>query len=99
MLNELKNIKDRLGENPELKPVFFGMLNFVAKNKMAIDLAKQRYLQSCKDCEFFAEEPNEILKVEDKDIPELSNKMCAECGCVLSYKNRQSIKLCSKWQK
>jgi RNase P subunit RPR2 len=99
MIKELKNIKARLGENPELKPVFIGMLNFVAKNKTAIDLAKKRFENHCKNCEFFVEESNELLKVEDKDVPELSNKMCADCGCVLSYKNRQSLKICEKWQK
>ena len=98
MFKQIKEIKDRLGDNPELKPIYIGMLNFWTDNKKAEIKAKER-LQTCKECEFFVEEKNDLLKVNDSKIPYLTNKQCGECGCVLSFKLRQSIKKCNKWQK
>ena len=98
MINDLKNIKNRLGKNPELKPIYMGMLNYFTKNKKAKELAKKRYLENCKNCEFFANEKNELLKFEDNSIKELSNKLCSLCGCNCSFKLRQSLKKCEKWR-
>ena len=98
MFKQIKEIKERLGTNPELKPIYIGMLNFWTGNKPAEATAKNR-LQICKRCEFFVEEKNELLKIKDSKIPQLTNKQCGDCGCVLSFKLRQSENLCKKWKK
>lgn len=51
----------------------------------------------CIGCEFYVDEPIEMFHVTDKRITELSNKMCDDCGCTLSYKLRQSINKCKNW--
>jgi len=81
-----------------MKPLSVGFENFKNPKEEVEELAKER-LFHCINCKEFIEEPIDFLKVEDKRIPELSNKMCDECGCTLSYKLRQSIKICDKWQK
>jgi len=80
-----------------LEPLEIGMRNFkhvdIDVELLAMDRAKE-----CTGCEMFVDEPIDFLRVEDKNIPELSNKMCDECGCTLSYKLRQSKTKCKKWQ-
>lgn len=61
------------------------------------ELAKQRLLD-CINCPNFVEEPIDFLRVKDKTIKELSNKMCDLCGCTLPYKIRQSIEKCELWK-
>lgn len=75
-----------------------GMHNFKQPIAEVESLAESRK-NECVVCEFYTEEPIPFLRVTDERIPELSNKMCDECGCILSYKLRQSINKCSKWQK
>lgn len=75
-----------------------GMRNFKHYDKEVEQLAELRK-NECLGCPFFINEPISFLRVVDKRIPELSNNMCDECGCTLSYKLRQSINKCSKWQK
>ena len=55
-------------------------------------------LDICKGCRYFKQEPIPDFRVLDKKYPELSGKSCGKCGCILSYKLRQDIKLCKKWQ-
>ncbi len=98
MFKKLKEIKERLGDSPEYKSIYLGMLNFWVNDSRALKLAKER-TQTCTICEHFIEEKNDLLKVKDDKIPQLSNKQCGDCGCVLSYKLRQSEKKCKKWQK
>lgn len=98
MLAKLLDIKNRLGTNPELKQIYIGMLNFYSKSKNAEILAKKRYLDSCKNCTLFVDEKNELLQIKDTEIPELTNKNCYICGCVCSFKLRQSINKCDKWK-
>ena len=80
-----------------IDPVIEGIYNF-NNSDMDIELLTFDRLQVCLDCEMFVDEPIDFLKVTDKNIPELSNKICDECGCTLSYKLRQSISKCEKWQ-
>jgi hypothetical protein len=80
-----------------IKAVAEGVYNFKTNNENARLLAEKRYIENCIDCTHFAPEKNEFFKVIDKQIPELSNMQCTDCGCVLSYKLRQSIKICKKW--
>lgn len=79
-----------------IEPLEFGMHNFKHHDLDVELLAKERS-DECEKCEMNVEEPIPFLRVEDKNIPELSNKMCDECGCTLSYKLRQSITKCKKW--
>lgn len=78
-------------------PIEEGIRNF---NNPVLEI--ERLAESRKDecivCDFYVDEPIKFLRVEDKNIVELSNKMCDECGCTLSYKTRQSITKCKKWQ-
>lgn len=74
-----------------------GVYNFKTKNKEAKELAEKRYIEKCSSCVFFKEEPITFLRITDEEIPELSNMQCADCGCVLSYKLRQSKKNCKLW--
>lgn len=82
----------------DLKAIEQGVSNYISENTVAQALAIER-LKVCKVCPLFVDEPIAFLRVEDKQIPDLSNKMCDDCGCVLAYKLRQSIITCDKWQK
>jgi len=79
-----------------LEPLEIGIRNFKHID-IDIELLAIERLQICKGCENFVDEPIDFLKVIDKNILELSNKMCDECGCTLSYKLRQSKTKCKKW--
>lgn len=81
-----------------IKPLNTGYDNFKHQNKEVELLAKERK-ETCFKCPMFQKEPVPILRVEDKNIPELSNMFCDDCGCTLSYKLRQSIDTCIKWQR
>lgn len=81
-----------------IEPIEEGINNFNHPNIDVELLAKERK-ETCVVCPMFVDEPISFLRVEDKSLPELSNKMCDSCGCTLSYKLRQSIEICNKWQK
>lgn len=80
-----------------IDPFIEGKKNFESQSEEVEKLARKR-LQFCLSCEYFKDEPIKAFKVEDKSLPEASGKYCEECGCVLSYKLRQSIQPCEKWQ-
>lgn len=79
-----------------LEPFEVGKSNFEHPILCVEKKAKDR-LEICKKCVNFVDEPIEFFRVEDNNIPELSNKMCNDCGCTLSYKIRQDIKKCKLW--
>lgn len=79
-------------------PLEAGFENFKNPTQQVESLAKDR-AKTCIGCPLFVDEPVDFLRVTDTRIPELSDKMCDGCGCTLSYKTRQSIKPCDKWQK
>ena len=76
-----------------IDPYIEGKHNFENPTDEVEALAKER-LSAC-DC--LVDEPIDFLRVADDRIPELSNKMCQECGCTGAYKFRQSIEKCNKW--
>lgn len=80
------------------EPLTEGLKNFSNPVEEIELLAKWRMLE-CMGCDFFKEEPIVFLQVNDEKIPELSKMFCDECGCTSSYKLRQSISKCKKWQK
>ena len=82
--------------NVDLEALVQGKHNFDNPNLQIENLAKKR-LEKCLVCPDFVEEPIDIFRVIDKKIPKLSNKMCNQCGCIQSYKLRQSIKICKLW--
>ena len=71
-----------------------GLRNFENPTPEIEALARERI----KDCDCLVDEPISFLRVSDPNIPELSNKMCNECGCTAAYKFRQSIVKCEKWR-
>ena len=79
-----------------LDPVVEGRQNY--GNGSMESTAKQR-AQACVGCENYVDEPIDFLAVKDDRIPELSGKMCNDCGCALPYLLRQNSKLCKKWTK
>jgi len=58
--------------------------------------AKKR-LQTCLTCPLFKPEPIPMFRVKDKRLPEASKMYCSGCGCTISYKIRQSVFKCEKW--
>ncbi len=79
-----------------IEPLEIGMHNF-RNPVLEIERLAESRKDECLACEFYIDEPIKFLSVEDKNIVELSNKMCDDCGCTLSYKLRQSITKCKKW--
>lgn len=102
ILEGIKRIKKGLEKesDPDIvkdaKAVISGMSNFYFGLKTP--LAKERFDKFCKDCEYNVVDPVEDMQVKDSIIPELSKKQCGFCGCVLSYKIRQSVKKCVYWE-
>lgn len=94
------NLKNESDPNVarDMKAIITGMTNFYCHNRKASELAKERYENHCSTCSFFISDPVESEKVTDKDIPELSGKICSMCSCTSSYKLRQSIKPCEFWK-
>ena len=80
-----------------IEPLEEGMRNF-RNPVLEIERLAMDRMYSCIGCEFYLKEPIVFLRVNDKVIPELSNMMCDECGCTLSYKLRQSKEICKLWQ-
>jgi len=80
-----------------LDPIKTGMYNFKYPDAQTEDLAIKRK-NTCIECPLYVDEPILFFKVTDPRIAELSNKMCDDCGCTLSYKLRQSIVKCERWQ-
>ena len=79
-----------------IDPYIEGKHNFENPTDEVEALAKERK-EICIKCPMFKKEPIPIFGVKDKNIPELSNMFCDDCGCTLSYKTRQSIEKCNKW--
>lgn len=80
-----------------IDPFLDGKKNFENKSEEMEELARKR-IQTCLSCVHFKDEPIEVFKVKDENLPEASGKYCEDCGCVLSFKLRQSIQPCAKWQ-
>ena len=79
-----------------IEPYIIGKENFENPNEYVEILANKRKIK-CVSCELFEDEVLESCMIIDIRIPELSNKMCGDCFCILPYKIRQSIKKCDKW--
>ena len=87
-----KKIKSVLKDGVE--PIDEGTENFQngSMEETAIERAKV-----CAGCESRVKEPIPMFRVKDAKIPLLSERMCENCGCPLSYLLRQNIKICKKW--
>ena len=81
-----------------LAPYDAGKANFVANIEKVENTAKSR-VQVCTNCpdNNYEQEPIESFRVSDDRIPQLSNKMCGDCGCSLPYLLRQNLKVCKHW--
>ncbi len=80
-----------------LDPYVEGKRNFEHPTTDVEVLSAMRAI-TCGSCRYLKDEPIDFFRVHDAKIPELSGKSCGKCGCILSYKTRQSIKPCSRWQ-
>lgn len=98
-MNKLKSLKNKIFTLAVdgLEPYEQGKANFEHPTPCIEKLAKER-AETCKACPFFKTEPIESFQVVDSRIPELSKMYCEECGCISSYKLRQSIEVCDRWQ-
>lgn len=81
-----------------IDPLTVGIYNF-KNTDFDIELLAMERSMICENCVYFKIEPIYFLKVIDKNIPRLTDKMCDECGCTLSYKLRQSLIKCEQWEK
>lgn len=97
--NKFKSVKGKISTLIEVgeEPFFEGKFNFENEN-IDIELLASERKEICLSCNDYEDEPIESCQVTDKNIPELTNKMCGDCFCILSYKLRQSIIKCKKWQ-
>lgn len=94
-----KKIVSLLNEENSILALKEGMHNFNLKEPdFDVELLALERTETCLKCPYFVDEPIEFLKIKDERIKELSGKMCDECGCVSSYKLRQSQIKCVKWQ-
>lgn len=81
-----------------LEPFKEGKKNFENPKAEIEALARER-LEVCRGCPLFKKEPISFFRVKDERIKEFSEMMCADCGCELPYKSRQSITICKKWKR
>lgn len=83
-------------KNIDVNGVIEGMANKISGGME--DVAKDR-AHICTLCPSMVDEPIEELAINDSKIPEISRKMCNECGCALPYLLRQNRKKCklNKW--
>lgn len=102
MWDKIKRLKEGLASetSPDLikstKAIIQGMTFFYLGIHSKI--AKLRYDKYCKLCEHNVEDPVKSMHEVDKEISEISGRMCSHCGgCVLSFKLRQDIKKCEYW--
>lgn len=102
MWEKIKRLKEGLASetNPDLikstKAIIQGMTFFYLGIHSKI--AKLRYDMYCRSCKHNAEDPVKSMHETDKEIPEISGRMCSHCGgCVLSFKLRQDVKKCEYW--
>lgn len=104
MLEKIKRFRESLKreQDPEIikstKAVMQGVTNFHLGIKSAENIARERFEKHCKSCVFNIPELVESLQVTDEKIPRLTNRQCGNCGCVLAYKLRQSVKKCEFWK-
>lgn len=98
-MGKLNSIKSKLGTllNDGIEPYKIGKHNFDNPTQEIESLALKRS-EICASCRYFKKEPVEFLRVLDERICALSEMCCGKCGCELSYKARQSIKICTRWQ-
>ncbi len=96
MMSKLKSIAKKVQSLSKsgLEPYEIGKHNFENPSEEIEELAKERL----EYCNCLINEPIDFLRVEDKRIPELSNKVCKECFCTAAYKFRQSKSPCPKWK-
>lgn len=80
-----------------IDPYLEGKHNFENEN-IDIELLASERKDICLKCPLYEDEHYEACQVTDKNIPELTNKMCGKCFCILAYKLRQSIEKCELWK-
>lgn len=102
ILSKIKRLTEALSSetDPDYiksgRAVLRGMLNFKSGK---LEPTSRDFAYICKTCPDNIPETDPDLEETDAEFPFLSSRMCGACGgCVLSYKVRQNIKPCEKWQ-
>lgn len=97
-MGKLKSLTKKVKTLTEqgLEPYEVGKSNFEHPTPCIDKLATER-AKICADCEHFKTEPIKQFQVVDSNIPGLSKMYCEDCGCISSYKLRQSIEVCDRW--
>ncbi|WP_448607592.1 hypothetical protein [Paenimyroides ceti] len=98
-MSKLKSItkKAKTIAKSGIEPYQEGKHNFENENPDVEALALKRS-EICSGCEYFKTEPIKKFHVTDDRIPVLSKMYCEDCGCISSFKLRQSIEVCKKWR-
>ena len=103
LMDKLNRLKEGLASesNPDIIKAANAIIQGITYFYLGVNknLAKLRYDKHCKDCKHNVIDPVISMHEKDKQIPELSGRMCDHCGgCVLSYKLRQDVKKCEYWK-
>lgn len=98
-MNYSKALKSLLQKAKNLNPtaLYDGVTNFNNPTEEIEELASIRSA-TCVTCPNYQDEEIKLLQVTDNNIPQLSNKKCNKCGCILSYKLRQLTDKCEFWK-
>ena len=78
-----------------MEPYEVGEYNFHHPKPEVEKVARER-AKVCDGCEFNHIEPIDAWKIKD-EIQTISERSCADCGCLLPYKVRQNLEVCKKW--
>ena len=102
LMGKLNRLKEGLASetNPDIIKATNAIIQGITYFYLGVNktLAKLRFEKYCKDCEYNVADPVISMRENDKQIPELSGRMCSHCGgCVLSYKLRQDVNKCEYW--
>lgn len=93
-MNKLQSIVKK-AKNLDLEAYEAGKLNYDVPTEAMESFARSR-AEICGRCESNIVDPIESLQIDDELIPNISDRMCEECGCSLPYLLRQTIKGCKK---
>lgn len=98
-MQNFKSLKQKINTliSSGVQPLLDGVHNYNNPNDDIEAIARER-LNTCINCPLYQPEEIKPLQVEDKLLPQASKMKCGECGCVLSFKLRQLITRCDKWE-
>lgn len=95
-MNKIESIIKKL-KNFNVKGLLEGRHNLTTGE---MELLAASRAAVCARCPSNIQEPIAEMAIEDKKLPDISERCCKECGCALPYLVRQTAKTCSlkKWE-